>query len=73
MTEQLPEGTIAVFATLCGATVALVCDSGAEPGQAHTWTCLGCRERTIFARHADPARTDANDHAGRCRSKPLPV
>jgi hypothetical protein len=68
--EQLPANTVAVFATLCGATVAVTKEAG--DSDFHAWVCLGCTEYG-FPRHKDYVIPDANTHAGTCRSMPLPA
>jgi hypothetical protein len=72
VTETLPEGTIAVFATLCGATVALIETPDADRARRGSWNCLGCGLDSIHTDVYD-ARGKANQHAGTCRSKPLPT
>lgn len=62
------------FATLCGATVDLI--HLAEPRNErhdHTWACQGCGDTSAFPNHVVDARGKANEHAGTCRSKPMPT
>lgn len=80
MSQELPEGTVAAFETLCGATVVIV-EAGllpkarpASPDRTgYTWQCLGCLTGTTSRHVQDEARDKANGHAGQCRSKPLPT
>jgi len=64
---------VARFATLCGATVDM--RELAQPnsaGYAHIWECRGCGETGPAPAPAGTARRNANEHAGQCRSMPLP-
>jgi hypothetical protein len=80
MSNTLPEATVAAFGTLCGATVAMV-EAGLLPGghptqpdqPAFTWKCLGCSDGNSYPRDRGYTRQQANDHAGSCRSQPLPA
>jgi hypothetical protein len=80
MSNTLPEGTAAAFATLCGATVVMI-DSGLLPKvggserdvPGFTWRCLGCGDGNPFPRDRSHVRQQANDHAFGCRSQPLPA
>jgi hypothetical protein len=72
MTETLPKGTIAVFATLGGATVALIETPDPDRMRRGSWNCLGCGLDSIHT-GIPYARGKANEHAGTCRSKPLPL
>lgn len=71
---QLPVGTVAVFATLNGAVVALTKDAELfrTTTAAFAWQCLGCGDRIYSKRTEDYARNGANDHASKCRSLPMP-
>lgn len=73
MTEKLPENTVAVFATLGGATVALIEKPHPDHHQRGSWDCLGCGLDNMARGSVAYAREKANEHAGRCRSKPLPL
>lgn len=77
---DLPENTVAAFATLGGATVALVqnepltTDDGLPGDRAgFLWTCLGCGSGSHYNRQRGHTRDQANDHAAACRSTPLPT
>lgn len=73
MTTALPEGTVAVFHTLCGATVALTKLTPTTYLRFdHGWRCMGCGDG-IAPDTQSRARQGANTHAGTCRSAPLPT
>lgn len=70
---DLPENTVALFATLCGAIVVMTKSPEAEPAFVFNWSCLGCGDGSRNGNwewHTIPA---ANAHAGLCRSVPLPT
>lgn len=73
MTEKLPEHTVAVFSTLGGATVALIQKPDPDHHRRGSWDCLGCGLDDMSGGSVAYARGKANEHAGTCRSKPLPT
>ncbi|MFJ1707857.1 hypothetical protein [Kitasatospora sp. NPDC088346] len=60
----LPVGTVALFLGVFKARVALF---EPQPG-AMAWHCLGCGQVSQNHVFTAAARTEANDHAARCRS-----
>lgn len=72
MDHALPADTVAIFGTLCGATVVLTRDPAVFAGPTHAWECLGCGD-TSGADSERLSRRAANSHAAACRSMPLPA
>lgn len=70
---DLPENTVAAFATLCGATVVMTTEPDAKEGYASHWTCLGCGDHSRTGGWDFKVIPQANHHAGLCRSVPLPT
>lgn len=68
----LPANTSHQFATLCGATVAIITDPDVATIYRHRWTCLGCDAGPCTVDALQLVRTAANEHAGTCRALPKP-
>lgn len=69
---NLPENTVAVFATLCGATVVMIRTPQADE-RGCNWVCLGCGDHSRAGDWDFKVIPQANAHAGLCRSVILPT
>lgn len=67
-TEPWPEGVIARYLTVAGATVDLREDESLR----HVGTCTGCHHH-IHVTVEHNARHQAQEHAEKCRALPLPA
>lgn len=66
-----PDGVIARYLTVAGATVDLV-DRTEESYWRYNTACGGCPHKDSFL-SVEPARRDAQTHAERCRALPRPT
>lgn len=70
-TDPWPQGVIARYATVGGATVDLFQD-GTSRGYIDSTTCLGCDWREGWTK-LEFARQEAQAHAEKCRALPRPA
>lgn len=61
--------TFSQFLTLGSATVKVTTTDKGE----QEWLCTGCRDSSLQPMPEHMIRTQANEHAAKCRSMPLPT